>query len=529
MSHDPRGNISGGRKFFSTIDDSEFTLTSLIESIQPDPWINPLGNRPYRCTGVALNVGISILELTHPNSFSKIIVFASGVCTIGPGLIVSIDMQDTIRNHLDIKNENLLYMKPATDYYDSLAKRAINNHTSIDVFACGVDQIGLLEMKSLSEETGGNLILSDTFASEVFTKSQALILDTEKIDYFNGSDIEISIILSDNLKISEKIGPGKFNFGDNLHTTYLASIDSNTTLAYFVEFPETITKNPNFYTIQFKTNYYHSSGTKRLRVTTAKFPVIGVDSPSKFIPYFDQETATVTIARIALRKLNSKPNTEVIRWIDRTLVKLVKVFASFLPDQAASFKLCKEFSLLPQFLYYMRRSPFLQTFNVSPDETSYYKSYLMRENITNSLLMIQPALLEYSFEAPESKPVLLDVLSLKNDVILLLDTYFVVLIWYGDVVTKWKNLGYQDNAEYSHFKELLGLPLEDAKMIVSSRFPAPKFVTTDYGKSQERILKARVNPSGTGNNMITESGNYLTDDASLKMFLDSMIEYVVKT
>lgn len=79
-------------------------------------------------------------------------------------------------------------------------------------------------------------------------------------------------------------------------------------------------------------------------------------------------------------------------------------------------------------MFHLRRSQFLQSFNVSPDESSYYKILLVRENVTNSLLMIQPALLQYSFENPQPQPVLLDIASLKNNVILLLDTFFNVLI-----------------------------------------------------------------------------------------------------
>jgi len=53
----------------------------------------------------------------------------------------------------------------------------------------------------------------------------------------------------------------------------------------------------------------------------------------------------------------------------------------------------------------------------------------MRENTANTLVMIQHALMEYNFENEESVPVLLDISSLKDNCILLLDTFFIVLIW----------------------------------------------------------------------------------------------------
>ena len=48
--------------------------------------------------------------------------------------------------------------------------------------------------------------------------------------------------------------------------------------------------------------------------------------------------------------------------------------------------------------------------------------------------MIQPCLMAYHIDNEDiatPNPVLLNINSLKNDVILLLDTYFKVLIWEG--------------------------------------------------------------------------------------------------
>ena len=58
-------------------------------------------------------------------------------------------------------------------------------------------------------------------------------------------------------------------------------------------------------------------------------------------------------------------------------------------------------------MFHLRRSQFLQIFNNSPDETSYYRHKLAREDTMNSLIMIQPTLTAYSFSGPPT-PVLLD-------------------------------------------------------------------------------------------------------------------------
>jgi len=85
-----------------------------------------------------------------------------------------------------------------------------------------------------------------------------------------------------------------------------------------------------------------------------------------------------------------------------------------------------------QFMFHLRRSQFLQYFNNSPDETSFYRHWLNNEDVTNSLIMIQPILYSYSFHGPP-EPVLLDSSSIQPDTILLFDTYFLVCIYYGEV------------------------------------------------------------------------------------------------
>lgn len=89
----------------------------------------------------------------------------------------------------------------------------------------------------------------------------------------------------------------------------------------------------------------------------------------------------------------------------------------------------------------------MQVFNNSPDETAYFRMLLNRENVPNSLVMIQPSLISYSFNAlPEA--VLLDVASIGADRILLLDSYFSIVIFHGMTIAQWRNMGYQDQPQH---------------------------------------------------------------------------------
>jgi len=94
------------------------------------------------------------------------------------------------------------------------------------------------------------------------------------------------------------------------------------------------------------------------------------------------------MARQAVFSTITQEPMDVIRWLDRLLIKLVARFAEYKKDDPSTFKLSKEFSLFPQFLFYLRRSQFLHTFNASPDESEYYRALVLKENVSNSLVMI---------------------------------------------------------------------------------------------------------------------------------------------
>lgn len=248
---------------------------------------------------------------------------------------------------------------------------------------------------------------------------------------------------------------------------------------------------------------------------------------------FDQEAAAVLMARYAVFKTENEDPLDVLRWVDRMLIRLVAKFADYRKDDAASFRLSPEFSIFPQFMYHLRRSNFLQTFNVSPDETAYYRTAVTRENTMNSLVMIQPALLQYTFDEGPPTPVLLDSASLKPNIILLLDSFFHVVIWRGATIQAWHDAGYHEKEEYLNFKNLLIAPAEDAKQILSDRFPVPKLIQTNEGGSQARHLTSKVNPSTTQNNSGGDSSGgssiVLTDDVSLKVFMEHLIKLAVQS
>lgn len=115
-------------------------------------------------------------------------------------------------------------------------------------------------------------------------------------------------------------------------------------------------------------------------------------------------------------------------------------------------------------MFYLRRSQLLQIFNSSPDETAFFRLIASRENVPDTLTMIQPTLTSYSFENPDGIPVFLDTASRGPDKLLVFDTFFHVVVWTGDQIAQWRKDSVQDNPDYAHFKELLENPVRDAKV-----------------------------------------------------------------
>merc|ERR1712039_735787 len=109
------------------------------------------------------------------------------------------------------------------------------------------------------------------------------------------------------------------------------------------------------------------------------------------------------------------------------------------------------------------------------------------------------------------------------------DDFFHVVIWRGEKTQAWYDKGYQEMEEYANFKTLLQAPANDAEQILADRFPVPKFVQTNAGGSQARFVTSKVNPSNSGQGFGDGQPAVLTDDVSLKVFMEHLIRLAVQT
>ena len=94
-------------------------------------------------------------------------------------------------------------------------------------------------------------------------------------------------------------------------------------------------------------------------------------------------------------------------------------------------------------------------FGNSPDETAYCRVLLNRETTSAAISMVQPALQAYTMQSAQPEPVVLDVASVLPDRVLLLDSYFTVVVWYGSTVAQWRKADYHLQEEYAHLKPLI--------------------------------------------------------------------------
>lgn len=78
------------------------------------------------------------------------------------------------------------------------------------------------------------------------------------------------------------------------------------------------------------------------------------------------------------------------------------------------------------------------------------------------------------------------------DRILLMDTFYHILIYHGETIAQWIKAGYQDLPEYENFKQLLQAPVGDATEILQNRFPMPRYIVTEAGGSQVNPLQSII-------------------------------------
>ncbi|KAK8943846.1 hypothetical protein KSP40_PGU022460 [Platanthera guangdongensis] len=527
--------------FLLPVSECEFNFTTAVEELHNSSTALP-GHRPLRATGVAISTSTALLEGCSPNFGGRIMVFTSGPATTGPGMVAETDHRKAIRTQRDIINGNAFLYRKAQNFYQKLAQKLLERSLVFDLFACSLDQVGAAEMRFPIETSGGLLILAESFESEQFKKCLRHIFKHEEADRLDMKfDATIELVTTKEVKICGALGPclslrnqnslaSEKEVGQGGTSSWKTStLTSKTSIGFIFQVGGNLANEPGpVFFVQFKTRYRHGDGSIRLRATTASRRWVDRLRPLDVRTGFDQEAAATIMARVGVSRAEDYHARDVIRWLDKMLIRFTAKFGEYAPEHPSSFRLLPGFSLYPQFMYHLRRSQFIDILNYSPDETAFFRVALNREGVNGSLVMIQPALLRYGFDGPPS-PALLDTSSVTPDVILLFDSYFHVVIHYGSKIAQWRKLGFDKDQRNENLWKLLEAAEMDAEELIEGRIPAPRLIRCDQHSSQARFMLARLNPSATQKTRHVDGSEVVfTDDVSLQDFLEHLQSLAVQ-
>ena len=530
-------------KFIQPISKCRERIVKIISRLKPDSFeikVKGEHRRRLRCTGNALQLSV-VLASSFCGHGTKIATFLGGACTYGPGQIVSPELEEHFRSHNDLEKSasKLSVFQKAKKFYNELGVLCEKFNLTVDLFAFCLNQYGLGEMANMVQESGGMIINHEEFQDKEYKPSVKQYMST----MFTSDSVwnaRTTVVCSEEMGLHGALGSMKLiNKVKDLEKTdnqmgqsggnrfYLGNTSINNNLLFLFQQlnPEISIKAKPCY-FQFQSTYHDENGLSVLRVATfsrnfcADNTLLGNS--------VDQEAAIACIARIASFKSITLETTDVVYWLNTVLIKFLRRVSNFKKNQPQTLKIPDNVSLLPQFIFYFRKSEFVQKFATSVDEFALFRLSLMREVLNNMLVMIQPSLFAYTLENPNACPVLCDMDSLSDDRILVVDTYFFVLLWYGKTIHYWKEQNFQDDPQFAHFKELLNVSKTDAELLMEDRLPVPRFIECFPGAPFERVLKSKLNPRAAKTQEDSDE-NYSTDDVNLKTFMDYLIKLVVKS
>ena len=392
----------------------------------------------------------------------------------------------------------------------------------------------------------------ETLIRHLSKEKTAIFTENEEEDTYQESghnlmsEAKIDLRLSKHLKVvgcignvkslkdkqhSQMIGTNTFGEG-NTTSWYAGSLDFDSTCMFLLEIAEK-TKAKAFAShshahFQIITEYKHPNGQRILRVVTMEKPVVGYKKPIEILDYIDQLSVVISVAKMAGIRSMKQDSRMVTRFVDKTLISIMKKFQ-------INGGIPLQLNLLPQYFYYLRKSVFVLKFGTSLDEMAYFRIVLLKESTSNIMVMIQPQVLQYCLNEEEPSAVLPDVSCMKKDVVLLADTYFNFVVWQGLTIKQWVDEGYHLKEDFANVKDLIQAPDTDMQFINDERFFLSKVIRCHFGSPNERFLKAKLNPEKLENsalqqnvNEIEETGNFISDEASLSDFMAKLLKFISK-
>lgn len=498
-------------RFLMRKSDCSALFHEILEEVRCDPFPVMTGCRQVRCTGSALSFASAVLGSAFQDTAVKYFLFTQGPCTFGPGTVAAVSLSESIRSYTDILRDKALYCKSASAFYARLGKAISSQGHSVDILAATLYDVGIYEMRPLVEATGGLVVMAQDFNRDVYLSSCLKSVQSTGGAMDVVFNAKMHVQTTPNLKFKGCLGMGaEFGQGWRVNSVYR---EHNATLLFDTEGD---VKSKELGHIQIVTQYQRSDRRLVTRVTT--LARLFSDLKSDVLSGFDQEAAMVLLARMFTSKKEAEEEIDLIRRIDRVLVRFLKRYASYQQDYPSSVALPFSMSYFPNFVFFFRRSLLVLSEAISPDEGAYHRNLLSREAVTESMTMIVPTLIAYHYQG-QVEPVEMDVKSLDPEKILLFDTFHNIVVWRGRDVARWIKEKLHEQEEYKFLKELVECVEARAREIVAARLPTPQYTVCDQDGSQERLLLSRLNPS--------TRGQVITDDIDFNTFYTCLCKLIV--
>ncbi|GMM36278.1 hypothetical protein DASC09_036030 [Saccharomycopsis crataegensis] len=526
-------------KYLYNLNDS-VQLTNLQSSLNNLSTTNiekPKGQRHTRITGTALQIAMELVKvmkleilpiLANKLSFIvNVLVFISGPCTTGAGKIISPSLKSNFRNHNVIVESfsELNQLNYAVKFYSDLIyanvgllygldseHRAFNKNCNIsikfDIFSANYDETGLFEMQNLCNLTGGRLILSDSFDTNIFKQNFLKVFpgSQNRLNY-NG---RLDILTSCNLKINGAIGPlvslknhsqyaSDLRIGESLTNSWLINSFQDTNFTVFFQQEDFIGKKRlknDFYYVQFKLRYKNRDENFLKIITVEKK---NGHTPAELAEGFDQVAYLGILAKkVVYDNLFNLKYDDLNEDLDLMFKNLIVEFGRVLIEEPTSvwsnekfhnfitenslIELNSKFNLIPEFFYYLKKSYIVRKFNITPDETSFYNNILLQSNAKVTRLIVNSSLYNVSvhgfpnivssdtnFDIAALKyeqifltpiPLDADALSISNNNIFIFDDFFHILIHYGSSISYYRDIFIKEINPKLRDKDLSSIDLD---------------------------------------------------------------------
>ncbi|OAY62009.1 protein transport protein SEC23 [Manihot esculenta] len=435
-----------------------------------------------RCLGTAVEVALSIIQgpsaemsrgvVKRAGGNSRIIVCAGGPSTYGPGSVPH-----------SLSHPNYPYMeKTALKWMEHLGHEAYRHNTVVDILCAGTCPVRVPLLQPLAKASGGILVLHDDFGEAFGVNLQRASTRA------SGSQGLLEIRCSDDILITQVVGPGEEAHIDT-HETFkndvsfsiqMLSVEETQSFSLSMENKGDIKSDCVYF--QFAIQYMSLYQADISRVITVRLST--VDSVSAYLESVQDEVAAILIAkRTLLRAKNYSDAIDMRTIIDERIKDIALRFGSQVP-KSKLHRFPKELSLLPEFLFHLRRGPLLGNIVGHEDERSVLRNLFLNASFDLSLRMVAPRCLMHREGGTFEELPAYD-LAMQSNTAVVLDHGTDVFIW----------LGAELAADEGRSAAALAACRTLAEELTELRFPAPRILAFKEGSSQARYFVSRLIPA----------------------------------